>query len=187
MTWLTESTDLFLHTVDELTDADLDAPSGLPDWTRRHLLAHVASNARALRRLVSWARTGEESTMYASPRQRAEEIDEGARQSAAELRADVHDTARLLAEDFATLPAAAWTAKVVTARGRTVPASDLPWLRTREVAVHAVDLDAGVTFDLLPDGFCAALAAEILPAPRLAAWLTGREHPAGLPELPSWL
>ena len=31
-------------------------------------------------------------------------------------------------------------AEVVTAQGRTVPATEIPWLRAREVYVHVVDL-----------------------------------------------
>jgi maleylpyruvate isomerase len=161
--------------------------------------------------------------MYASPRQRAEEIRHGATRPAAELRAWAHDTAHSLAAAFAALPGSAWDTEVVTARGRTVPASEVPWLRAREVAVHTVDLAAGVGFDELPAGFCRALTDDVVrlraareegpglrltatdtdaswtvagdsdpvraaaPVARLAAWLTGREQPAGLPVLPAWL
>ena len=45
------------------------------------------------------------------------------------------------------LPSEQWEAEVVTAQGRTVPASETPWMRAREVMVHAVDLGTGVTFD----------------------------------------
>jgi maleylpyruvate isomerase len=42
-----------------------------------------------------------------------------------------------------------------------VPATELPWMRAREVAVHAVDLGAGLAFADLPDGFCRALVDDI--------------------------
>ena len=38
--------------VNELTDDELDGPSLLPGWSRRHVIAHVGYNARALTRLV---------------------------------------------------------------------------------------------------------------------------------------
>jgi maleylpyruvate isomerase len=65
-------------------------------------------------------------------------------------------------------------------------------MRAREVAVHAVDLNAGVAFDDLPGDLNAALAADALKkrsaggdAAVLAAWLTGRADEA--PVLGPWL
>lgn len=159
--WVDEGTDLFLRELDGLADADLDAATALPGWTRRHVLAHVASNAEAIGRLVSWARSGRETPMYASPRQRTADIESGARREAADLRAWVRASADTLAADFAALPEPAWRAMVVTAQGRTVAAFELPWMRAREVAVHAVDLGAGIRFADLPDGFCRALVDDI--------------------------
>lgn len=45
--------------------------------------------------------------------------------------------------EWRDLPDANWTHEVRTAQGRTVPASETVWMRTREVWVHAVDLDNG--------------------------------------------
>lgn len=39
------------------TDDDVDAPSLLPRWSRRFVVAHVRLSARGLT-LISWARTG---------------------------------------------------------------------------------------------------------------------------------
>ena len=41
-------------------------PSGLPDWTRAHVLTHVARNADAMVNLLTWARTGVPTPAYAS-------------------------------------------------------------------------------------------------------------------------
>ena len=76
--WAQEGTRLLLAGLDRLDDASLDEPCALPDWPRRHLLAHVASNAEAIGRLLTWARTGVETPMYASPEQRAADIETGA-------------------------------------------------------------------------------------------------------------
>ena len=46
------------------------ARSALPDWTRAHVLTHVARNADALGNLIEWARTGTPKPAYAS-RERA--------------------------------------------------------------------------------------------------------------------
>ena len=50
-----------------LDPAQLAGPSRLPGWTRGHVLSHLARNADALVNLLTWARTGTEARMYASP------------------------------------------------------------------------------------------------------------------------
>jgi len=178
-----EGTTLLLAAVDRLDQAALDQPTGLPGWTRRHVLAHLASNAEALQRLAHWARTGELTPMYASPGQRSADIEQGSNLPAARLRAWVHTSARRLAADLDVLPGPAWAARVVTAQGRTVLAGEIPWLRAREVAVHAVDLDAGVGFADLPADFLAALVSDVTTrrssvgdGPALALRATDREQ-----------
>ncbi|GAB2853438.1 hypothetical protein GCM10022221_61140 [Actinocorallia aurea] len=190
--WMDTGTALFLKTLDGLSDAEFDAPSALPGWTRKHLVAHVHYNAEALRRLVGWAATGIESRMYAGPEQRGAEIEAGARLEAARLREMVHASAAALAADMDTLSDDAWKSPVVTALGRTVPASETPWMRTREVSIHAVDLAAGASFADLPQDVNAAIAADALAthasrghAADLAAWLTGRAQQA--PSIGSWI
>lgn len=190
--WMDHGTKLFLESVDRLSDERLDAASRLPGWTRRHVVAHVHHNAEALRRLLRWARTGEESQMYAGPEQRATEIEQSATQPASDLRRIVHESAQALASDMDSLAETAWGNQVVTAQGRTVQATEIPWMRTREVVVHAVDLGNGCGFDDLPDDLNAALAADALKkraasgeAAALAEWLTGRTTKA--PTLGTWL
>lgn len=62
-------------------------------------------------------------------------------------------------------------APVITAQGRTVPATEIPWLRAREAYVHAVDLDAGLSFAGIPGEFLAALLDDV--AARRSAQGTG--------------
>ncbi|MGP3933706.1 maleylpyruvate isomerase family mycothiol-dependent enzyme [Nonomuraea sp. KM88] len=192
--WMDLGTEMFLGTVDRLDDAQLSEPSALPGWNRRHVVAHVHGNAEALRRLLSWAATGVERRMYAGARQRAEEIESASTLPARTLRALVAQSAHDLAADMDRLPEQAWNALVVTARGRIVPAAEIVWMRTREVTVHAVDLDHGVGFADLPEEVNAALVADALDtharrsgeaAAGLAAWLTGRN--AQPPALGPWL
>lgn len=190
--WMDDGTRLLLAAIDGLSDEQFEAPTALPGWSRRHVVAHVHYNAEALRRLVRWARTGEETRMYASQDQRAAEIERGAALPPAELRELVHASAAALAADLDALPEQAWRNEVVTAQGRTVPATDIPWMRTREVAVHAVDLDCGIGFVDLPDELNAALALDVVKkrtssgeAAVLAEWLTGRTATA--PTLGPWM
>jgi maleylpyruvate isomerase len=181
----------FLETLDGIPDSELDVPSALPQWTRRHLVAHVHYNAEALRRLVNWAATGDETPMYASAEQRAAEIESGSQMDAADLRRLVARSAAQLSQDVDALAPDAWQRPVVTAQGRTVPATEVVWMRTREVAVHAVDLGAGASFADFGDDLTAELLVEVVrrrvsrgEGPGLVAWLTGR---AGPPPLGPWL
>lgn len=190
--WLDHGTKLFLATLARLDDSELDEPTALPGWTRRHLVAHVHYNAEALRRLAAWAATGAQTPMYASKRQRREEIEHGATLPAHHLREYVAHSAEGLADDLARLLPEAWAAEVVTAQGRRVPATEIVWLRTREVVIHAVDLRAGVTFADLPEDLVEALLVDVVrkragsgEGPALAEWLTGRGPQA--PSLGPWL
>jgi maleylpyruvate isomerase len=174
-------TPVFLNAVDSLSDASFAQPTALPGWTRAHVIAHVHSNAEALRRLVSWARTGQESRMYTSPAHRAEEIESGAHLAPDALRALVHASATTLTTELAELTPAQRANVVITAQGRSIPAEQIPWLRCREVGVHAVDLASGVTFADLPDDFLEALVQEVVAKrtaagelAALSAMLTGR-------------
>ncbi len=160
--WLAAGTTLFLAAVDGFDDSAIRAPSRLPGWSRAHVLAHVGFNAVALMNLVNWARTGVPTPMYASAEQRELDIQRGATWSAPELCAFVASTATDLAGGVASLDDRTWTADVVTALGRTVAAAEVPWLRAREVVVHAVDLRVGVAFGDVPDDLVSALMFDVV-------------------------
>ena len=164
--WTDDGTELFLATLARLDDQTLEAETLLTGWTGRHLAAHVASNAEALARLTTWACTGVETPMYASPEQRADDIETGAASDATMLRERVTATAKELAAAFDRLTDHQWTVPVQTAQGRTVSATEIPWLRAREVCVHAVDLARSgadpVIFTDLPAGFAAALVEDVV-------------------------
>lgn len=161
LVWVAAGSSLLLDALHTLGDAALDAATALPGWSRRHLLGHVASNAEALGRLLSWAGTGVESRMYASPDQRAADIESGSARPVAQLRDAVGRGVVDLDRAVAALPERAWSAEVVTAQGRTVPAREVPWMRAREVCVHAVDLGTGRTFADLPAAFCRQLVGDV--------------------------
>ncbi len=208
--WWKDGEAFFAGTLDRLAEPDLDGPSLLPEWSRRTVVAHVARNADALVNLLTWARTGEETPMYSSPEARDVAIAETAGLSDDRLVADCRSTVQRLAIAVRELPELAWAAEVRTAQGRVVPASAVPWMRCREVWVHAVDLDAGVDFADIPDDVLAAMVDDVTRMwkrrgqapgvrftsgtrawgagpvtvtgglPHLAAWVTGRSSGAAL-------
>ena len=156
-----------------LTDQEFGGPSLLPGWSRATVLAHLAGNADALVNLLTWARTGVETPMYPSREARDAGIAERAELPPHELREEVLASSARLAAAVQKLPAAAWAAEVRTAQGRSVPAAEIPWMRSREVWVHAVDLDAGVGFDAAPDDVLGALVDDVF-----RMWERRREMPA---------
>ncbi|MFI5426563.1 maleylpyruvate isomerase N-terminal domain-containing protein [Aeromicrobium sp. UC242_57] len=136
---------------------------------------------------------------YASAGQRAADIELGASYPRQRLIDDLRRSADNLAVGLAALDEQAWSREVVTAQGRTIDATEIPWLRAREVCVHAVDLGLGATFSDLPPSFVDALVVEIqgkrgleslpdAPLAAVAAYLAGRPHSlVGVPELGPWL
>jgi maleylpyruvate isomerase len=148
-----------LATIDDET---LARPVGLPHWTGKHLLAHVAGNARALSRLATWASTGEPTAMYAGPDERAREIEIEAVRPASALRAGVRTDQRALEDALDRLDQAAWASTVVTAQGREVEATVIPWLRSRELWIHGADLVGRGGFDDFPAAFLTELISDVL-------------------------
>jgi maleylpyruvate isomerase len=160
--WVSTGTELCHKAIAELDETSYGAPSLLPGWTRKHVVAHVAANAEALCNLMHWARTGDPTPMYSSPEQRSAAIESGVTLPAAQLTAWFEKSAQLLDLAMTELTKEQWRVEVLTAQGRTVPASEVPWMRTREVMVHAVDLDTGIRFADLPGDFLAELRGDIL-------------------------
>ncbi|CAN7350416.1 maleylpyruvate isomerase family mycothiol-dependent enzyme [Arthrobacter sp. LjRoot78] len=157
-------TAFFARKLNELSDADLDGDSLLPGWTRRHVTAHIGYNARAIARLIEWAATGVETPMYASTSVRDHEINFGATLPPIALRHLFDHSAVHLNVEWRDLPAEAWHHKVKTAQGRIVPAEETVWMRTREVWVHAVDLDNGASFTDIPAPVLERLLKDITNA-----------------------
>ncbi len=138
------------------------ARSGLPGWSRAHLLTHIARSADGMINLCGWARTGVRTPAYASAEARDADIEAGAGRPPAEVRADVLDSSDRLAQVVRAMPATAWGATVATVQGAPMPATDIPWIRAREMWIHAVDLDVGASLTDLPAPMLAELISEVV-------------------------
>jgi len=153
-------------TVSALEPSAVQQPSALPGWTRGHVVTHLARNADALVNLLTWARTGTPTPMYATPDQRNADIDAGAGRDLDEQLTDLREAGRRFADAAAALPPDAWAARVKSAQGRDIPAAEVPWMRTREVWLHLVDLDAGPSVDVIPDDVAVELVTDV------ASWMS---------------
>lgn len=160
--WWVDGELVVAGSVDRLTDEDLTAESRLPDWSRAHVVAHLARNADALVNLLMWARTGVETPMYPSREVRNAGIAATAALPPADLRHDYAAACSRLGRAIETMPAEAWTAQVRSGQGAAIPASDVPWMRAKELWVHGTDLRADLTFTDLPTDFCTALVDDVL-------------------------
>jgi maleylpyruvate isomerase len=198
--WMRMGTEHVIALVTKLADAELAEPSALPDWSRAHVVAHLARNAEALGRLVGWARTGRENPMYPNREARAADIATSAGYPPERLRAELTSTAADLDAAMAALTPEQWQVQVRSALGRPLPAAQVPWMRIREVWLHAVDLDAGAdvadlpygVVDLLLDEVTATLSAvdncpavELVPTDRDRRWRLGPEGPAPVAAAPA--
>lgn len=164
------------------------APSALPGWSRAHVLTHIARNADAMGNLLTWARTRVPTPAYASREQRDADIETGAKRPAAAIRDDVVESSDRLAVVVRAMPEAAWSARVLHPSGAEVEATDIPWLRAREMWIHAVDLDVGAAFTDLPPPMLIVLVADVVatlgtregcPTLRLVASDVGQEWSLG--------
>jgi maleylpyruvate isomerase len=167
--WTQQGTKLVAGELAGLDEAAFAEPSALPGWSRKHLVAHLAANADAIGNLAHWAATGERTPMYSSPEQRNSDIESGGQLTGADLTGWFARSADDLDSAMDALTDEQWGAEVVTAQGRTVPASETAWMRAREVMVHAVDLATGTGFDQLPDDFLLALCDDVVAKRNLTA------------------
>jgi maleylpyruvate isomerase len=164
-----EATQSLIAAAAALPEEALAEPSRLPGWTRGHVLTHVSRNADALINLLTWARTGQETPMYASAEERDGAIAAGAGRPLAEQVADLRASAERFAEAVAGMPPAGWAGQVTMRSGRVIAAAEVPWRRLIEVRLHHVDLDAGYDCADLPADFAARELAHVLDG------LTGHE------------
>lgn len=158
---LDASTQSLVRTVETMRDDQVVEPSLLPNWTRGHVLTHLARNGDALLNLVTWARTGTETPMYPSPEHRAADIEAGAARSVREHLVDISTSADRLKAALDSLTAEQWQRTIAWGRdSRETPAASIPVLRRVEVEVHHVDLDLDYTLAHLPEDLIEWMIAD---------------------------
>jgi maleylpyruvate isomerase len=148
------ATQRLLSTARIIDESDLAAPSLLPDWTRGHVLAHLARGGDVMRNLLIGVRTGTPRLTYASPAAWASDIEHGATQPRADLLEDVAAAANAFRTVSRQLPDEAWQSEVNWVPGLDpFPAPQILVRRLAEVELHHVDLGAGYTAADWPDSF----------------------------------
>ncbi|MGQ0468105.1 MAG: maleylpyruvate isomerase family mycothiol-dependent enzyme [Sporichthyaceae bacterium] len=147
-----------IDAVKRLDETALRAPSGLPDWSRGHVVTHIARNAEALVNLIMVAADGRPRPMYPSQDARDEAIGAGSSRPGPELVADLVATADRYLWASRELGNERWTNEVTLMNGRNVPAYWALGARMREVEFHHVDLATGY----LPERWSSAFVTPCL-------------------------
>ena len=127
--------------VKNLSNEVVAANSLLPDWSRGHVLSHLANNARGLSNLIEWALTGVQKNMYVSVEQRAIDIENDATRPGNEIIADFLEQSKIFASNLDRLMVGPLLSEeVVLGNGSHVHPHEMTTLRERELLVHLVDL-----------------------------------------------
>lgn len=158
---LGRETDMFLATIESLSDPEMAAPSLREGWTRADVIGHVASNARALVNLIDWAASGEERPLHPTRDAGAEAVSALAALPRQELTTEVRESARYFAGQAERL-SGELAAPEVQAGSSPLPATSIVALRIAEVVVHHHDLDTAWTIEEAdPDSLLNSLEAVV--------------------------
>ncbi len=141
---LSDATRRLIRTADGLTDDQYAEPSGLPGWTRAHVLAHLALNAEALAGALTGIIEGSRVPMYPSQEIRDNDIVALADKPATVIRSRLLGGCTDLTDALVAVPQdSADTTIDRVPGGRTFTAGEVPSMRLREVEIHHADLAAG--------------------------------------------
>jgi maleylpyruvate isomerase len=187
-------------------DVEMALASGLPGWSRGHVLTHLARNADSFLRLLTAAGRGEVADQYpGGVAQREGDIERGSTRPATEVLADLATACEVVETAFADADEASWSG---SGRGLASPPvfelSELPLRRWREVEVHRGDLGGQLTWRSWSEAYVAReipvalgkLASRLggqrwerpdnVTDHELLAWLFGRHRVAQWPTLTAW-
>jgi maleylpyruvate isomerase len=143
-----------IRSADGLADTEYAEPSGLPGWTRGHVLAHLALNAEGLAGALGGVVDGTPVTMYVSQEARDADIGELAGAEPDVIRSRLLGGCTDLAGALdAVPPDRVDTVVERVPGGRQFPVSAVPGMRLGEVEIHHADLGTGYRPDQWPAGF----------------------------------
>ena len=190
-----------LASLENLTDAQCRQDSLLPNWSRGHVLTHLARNADSHVNLLQSAVRGEVGKQYPSIEKRNADIESGSSRNASELVVDLRVSIYGLEAAWAGANEKVWSGQGRNLSGNVIELSSLVFLRWREVEFHHADLGFGFGYDDITDIYVRLeldqqimlwrsrkpmgmtelpdIAKKLSPSKRLA-WLMGRIDVAGL-------
>ena len=165
---LATATRRLVRSVDGMPEHTYAEPSLLPDWTRGHVVAHLALNAEGLAGALRGLTEGTSVPMYASPEARDADIAALGKAAPEAIRSRLLGGTTDFVSAVSAVPEEAWGVDLDrTPGGRTYKAGAVVGMRHREVEIHHADLGLGYTHADWPQQF----------AVRLIDAMARREHP----------
>lgn len=147
---VSRSTERLATTVRDMPLDEISAPSSLPNWSRAHVLSHLARNADGHRNLLLGARSRQIVRMYTSQAMRDADVHFGAMRPSEVVVEDVLGSSRNFVVDVRTTPNDVLSGTAIFSRvsddGPRIPVVDLLQIRLSELEIHHVDLHWHYTF-----------------------------------------
>lgn len=166
-----------LVSLENLTDEQCRQDSLLPNWSRGHVLTHLARNADSHVNLLQSAVRGEVGKQYPSIEKRNADIESGSSRNASELVVDLRVSIYGLEAAWASANEKVWSGQGRNLGGNIIEISSLVFLRWREVEIHHADLGFGFGYDDLTD-----LYVRLELDQQIMLWRSRK--PMGMTELP---
>lgn len=149
------------ETVGTADEAVVRGPSGLPGWSRGHVITHIANFSEAMTRQVEEALQGRLIEVYDGGRPaRDAGIEAGAGRPAAELVKHLREATGALTAAWAKVGADDWERPIMHRNSNLAAGIYATW---RELAVHTVDLDLQPTAAGWSQEFCLHLLDFLRP------------------------
>ena len=153
--------DQLLPLVATLDDTTARADSGLPGWSRGHVITHIANFSEAMTRQVEEALRGRLIEVYDGGRPaRNAAIEAGAGRPATQLTAHLNQAIAGLLAAWSKVGPDDWDRPILHRNSNLAAGIDATW---RELAIHTTDLDLGLTPDIWPHDFCVHLLDFLSP------------------------
>jgi maleylpyruvate isomerase len=145
----------------DLDEATARAASGLPGWSCGHVITHIANFSEAMTRQVEEALQGRLVEVYDGGRPaRDAGIEAGAHRPAADLTSHLTQATTALITAWDKVGPDDWTRPILHRNSNLSAGLDATW---RELAIHTVDLDLGVTPSSWSPAFCLHLLDFLRP------------------------
>ena len=145
----------------DLDDAAARGDSVLPGWSRGHVITHIANFSEAMTRQVEEALQGRLVEVYDGGRPaRDAAIEAGADRSAAELEAHLNQAVSALLDAWDKVGPTDWPLPILHRNSNLSAGLNATW---RELAIHTVDLDLGITPASWSPAFCLHLLDFLRP------------------------
>jgi len=155
---LAEASRRLVRTVDGMAESAYAEPSLLPDWTRGHVVAHLALNAEGLAAALRGLTEGRSVPMYASQEARDGDIATLGAAGPEAIRRRLLGAVTDYTQAVAAVPEEAWDVEIDRTPGkRAFKARAVVDMRHREVEIHHADLGLSYTHADWPPTFSARL------------------------------